>query len=112
MQFLLEYVFANGRIAKIQIDQHNYRHAMGAVDKHFEDISEFIGNGHVETINVTQDVTYCVHDESLLMDTPPNLRPDLYHLLGTVVIVKAVVDGITPELFGDERGHKAPVSTT
>lgn len=100
MRFLLEYVLPNGRICKLQLDQHSYRHAMGAVDNHFGDIKEFIGEGHVETINVTQDVTYCVHDEAQLMGTSANLRPDLYHLLGPVVIVKAVVEGINPEIFG------------
>lgn len=101
MRFLLEYVSVSGLIVRLQINQHNYDYAMEVMNEHFEDISEFIGKGHVEAIHVTRGVAYCVHDEAKLMDTPPNLRHDLNQLLGPVVMIKEVVDNMIPEIIGE-----------
>ncbi len=103
MRYVIEYVTHNGLITKIQIDPHNYRDAMSTVDIHFKEISEFIGEGHVEVVNPSRDVAYCVHDDGDLIGMTPNLRPDLYHLLGSVVIVKATVDNVMTEIVGQKE---------
>ena len=100
MNYVIEYVKSNGIISKIQFLQRNYRNAMDAMDANFNDIKEFIGEGHVETVSVHRDHLFLVHDNGLLIGMTPNLRPDIYHLLGSVVIIKPIDELLIPEIIG------------
>lgn len=99
MNYVIEYVEENGKISKLQIIQKRHRDVMAVMNRNFDSIKDFIGEGHVEPIRASEDIAYFVHDNGNLLGMDPNPRFDLEYLKGKVVIIKTLLPDVIPEII-------------
>ncbi len=107
MSWMIEFVSQLGEVEKIYLVDETTSNPLDVMDENFDEIKEFIGEGYVETVRVQQRFLALVHEEGGPRGFLPNVRADLHHFLGPVVLIKPTVRKV---VWRVEHGEKIQTS--